>query len=76
MEKELKELKKLYRDPTQQPPKLTTYHGIYVGKKRSTLLYCTIAASRGRVHVKGWDLEQQQKFVDENLEKLLSAKAA
>jgi hypothetical protein len=76
LEAELKALKKTYRDPTRQPPGPSTYQGIFLGKRKATLLYCAIAQSRGRIHCKGWTLEQQEKFVEERLSPILKAAMA
>jgi len=68
LETKLKELKKVYRDPTHQPPKSSTYRDIWRFKRQATILYSAIAASRGRVHRHGFSPEQQaadaEKLID------------
>lgn len=76
LEAELKELKKTYRDPKQQPPKPATYSGIWRRQREATLFYCAIAASRGHVHRKCDTLETQQEFLDKNAEFFESKLAA
>ena len=76
LEAELKALKKTYRDPAQQPPNHKTYQGLFLGKRKATLLYCAIAQSRGRVHCQGWTLGDQEKFLEERLSPVLKAAMA
>jgi len=76
LEAELKALKKTYRDPAQQPPCSSTYQGLFLAKRKATLLYCAIAQSRGHVHCQGWTLEDQEKFVNERLSPVLKTALA
>lgn len=63
VEKQLKDLKAVYRDPKMQPPQLVTYVDLAKNKKRATKIYATIAHSRGRVHIQGWSLDKQAEFL-------------
>jgi len=74
VEAELKELKKEFRDPEKQPP--TNRRAIWLRKQKATLIYTAIAHSRGRVHKHNGTLEDQQKYLDTELPKLLEATAA
>jgi len=75
VEVEIKTLKKLYRDRNAQPPHWKTYQGLARLKLVSTVMYATIAASRGRIHAAKWDLASQAKFIADNA-KLLPVREA
>jgi hypothetical protein len=62
-EAELKELKKVYRDPQQQPPKRQTYRDLDRLKFRATVCCATMAMSRGRLHSQKWTMEEQAELV-------------
>lgn len=69
-EEHLRELKRLYRDPDHQPPKLATHAELRFQKFESTVDYAVTAASRGKVHRGSDDFISQLEFIEKNLREI------
>jgi hypothetical protein len=65
-EEHLRKLKRLYRDPDHQPPKLATDSELRFQKREATFDYAIVAASRGKVHRHRDDFDSQADFIQKD----------